>query len=109
MLNLFMQVPAIVRTRLAKRCKEVYECMHMVLAAADDGIDDVGEDAFQVRTGTRCTCSMHWEALVGGSAGRGLFQRGARNHANMSQTANPLLSPSACVRVMSLLTAPPVR
>ena len=48
MLNLFMQVPAIVRSRLAQRCKNVYECMHMVLTAADDGIDDMGEDVMQV-------------------------------------------------------------
>jgi hypothetical protein len=60
MLNLFMQVPAIVRSRLAQRCKNVYECMHMLLTAADDGIDDMGEDAMQVRPapGWRCL-SMH--------------------------------------------------
>ena len=40
MLNLFMQVPGLVRKRLAKRCKEVYEQTVMLQALAEDGEDD---------------------------------------------------------------------
>ncbi len=36
MLNLFMQVPEMVRTRLAKRCKEVYEFVRQAQNTADD-------------------------------------------------------------------------
>jgi hypothetical protein len=50
MLSLFMQVPKLVRSRLAKRCKEVYEVMHTLLTASDDALDeeDVGEEGVQV-------------------------------------------------------------
>ncbi len=40
MLNLFMQVPGLVRKRLAKRCKEVYEQTVMLHALAEEGEDD---------------------------------------------------------------------
>ena len=40
MLNLFMQVPGLVRKRLAKRCKEVYEQTVMLQALAEEGEDD---------------------------------------------------------------------
>ncbi len=36
MLNLFMQVPEMVRTRLAKRCKDVYEFMRQSQSAMDE-------------------------------------------------------------------------
>ena len=40
MLNLFMQVPGLVRKRLAKRCKDVYEQTVMLQALAEEGEDD---------------------------------------------------------------------
>ncbi len=53
MLDLFIQVPAVVRKRLDKRCKEVYESVRISLSAEDggeDGVDPAGaQDQDQVR------------------------------------------------------------
>lgn len=50
MLNLFMQVPRLVRTRLAKRCRELYD--YMLRTTRGDGEDDEDNGPQQVRTGT---------------------------------------------------------
>ena len=50
MLNLFMQVPRLVRTRLAKRCRELYD--YMLRTTRGDGEDDEDYGPQQVRTGT---------------------------------------------------------
>ncbi len=59
MLNLFMQVPGLVRKRLAKRCKEVYEYMVMAQAVAEEGGDD--DDMPQVLHETR---GQGWETVL---------------------------------------------
>ncbi len=47
MLNLFMQVPRLVRTRLAKRCRELYD--YMLRTTRGDGEDDEDNGPQQVR------------------------------------------------------------
>jgi hypothetical protein len=59
MLNLFMQVPGLVRKRLAKRCKEVYEYMVMAQAVAEEGGDD--DDMPQVLRETR---GQGWDPVL---------------------------------------------
>ena len=46
MLDLFIQVPKAVRSRLARRCKEVYECVRASQAVGDEDVDS--EHAQQV-------------------------------------------------------------
>jgi hypothetical protein len=57
MLDLFIQVPAVVRKRLAKRCKEVYESVRISLSTEDgdeDGVDPAGaQDQVRVRVRVR--------------------------------------------------------
>jgi hypothetical protein len=48
MLDLFMQVPTLVRTRLSKRCKELYEVMLRMMGAGDEAGE--GEGPQQVRS-----------------------------------------------------------
>ena len=50
MLNLFMQVPRLVRTRLAKRCREVYD--YMLQSTRGDGEDDDDNGPQQARAAT---------------------------------------------------------
>jgi hypothetical protein len=43
MLNLFIQVPKVIRKRLARRCKELYECAWAERAASEGADDGEGQ------------------------------------------------------------------
>lgn len=57
MLNLFMQVPRLVRTRLAKRCRELYDYMLQTTRGDGDDDDDNGPQQACTATGKSLAAS----------------------------------------------------